>query len=449
MTIAGCGDPLPVIEGDLAFVGVNVLPMVGPDGPVVLENQTVVVSGRRVSSINPTDEVELDDEVEVIQADGQYLMPGLTEMHGPLPSRFLWPTDARNLMFLYVANGVTTVRGVQDNQAHFTLRKQIARGEVIAPRLFLGSPAMGGESVTTSEQAEQRVREYRQSGYDFVEVDEGLASEVYDVMAAMALEEGIRFGGHVPDQVGLLRALDAGQASFDHLDNYLQALTTEEDQSVALSDPDSVGALLDVIDEDRLSLLVDATRAAGARVVPTMELWESVLFGDWSVSELRAERPELRYMPPETVDVWARAFDDRLVGADRLVNRRVRELRRTIFQALHEGGVSLLLGTDSPQIFNVPGFSMHHEMALWVELGMTPYEVMETITRGVADYFGVADDSGSVAVGHRADLLLLTANPIEDIGNVARRAGVMVNGRWLSEAQIQDRLANIATFYGN
>ena len=449
MTVAGCGDPLPVVEGDLAFVGVNVLPMAGPGGPVLLENQTVVVSGRRIASINPAGEVDLGDGVEVIQAAGQYLMPGLAEMHGHLPSRLLLPADARNLMFLFVANGVTTVRGVQDNQSHFTLRDQIARGEVIAPRLFLGSPAMGGESVTTPEQAEQLVREYRQSGYDLIEVDEGLALEVYDVMAARAIELGIRLGGHVPDEVGLLRALDAGQASFDHLDNYLQALVPEDHQPAALFGQGGVGALLDVIDEDRLSLLVDATRAAGARVVPTMVLWEAVLFGSWPASELRAERPELRYMPPETVDAWEQAVDDRLAGADRVVNRRVRELRRTILQALHKGGVSLLLGTDAPQIFNVPGFAMHHEMALWVELGMTPYEVLETGTRGVAEYFDAADDFGSVAVGHRADLLLLTANPIEDIGNVARRAGVMVNGRWLSEAQIQDRLASIATFYGN
>jgi imidazolonepropionase-like amidohydrolase len=120
-----------------------------------------------------------------------------------------------------------------------------------------------------------------------------------------------------------------------------------------------------------------------------------------------------------------------------------------MLQALHEGGVPMLLGTDSPQVFSVPGFSMHHEMFLWVELGMTPYEVLESGTRRVAEYFDATDDFGSVAVGRRADLLLLTADPIADIVNVARRAGVMVNGRWLPESQIQERLAEIATFYGN
>jgi imidazolonepropionase-like amidohydrolase len=92
---------------------------------------------------------------------------------------------------------------------------------------------------------------------------------------------------------------------------------------------------------------------------------------------------------------------------------------------------------------------MHREMALWVELGMTPYEVLETGTRRVAEYFDATDDFGSVAVGHRADLLLLTANPIDDIANVASRAGVMANGRWMPEAEIQERLAAVATTYGH
>ena len=123
-----CGDPLPVVEGDLAFVGVTVLPMTGPGGPVMLENQTVVVTDRRIASITPADEVEVGDDVEVIEAEGQYLMPGLAEMHGHLPSPRMLPADAKNLLFLYVANGVTTVRGMQGDRSQFTMRDQIRPG---------------------------------------------------------------------------------------------------------------------------------------------------------------------------------------------------------------------------------------------------------------------------------------------------------------------------------
>ena len=446
---AACGDPLPVVDGDFAFVGVNVLPMGGPNGAVLLENQTVVVANRRIASVNPTDTVEVADGVTVVEAEGQYLMPGLAEMHGHLPGRPLLPLDSKNLLFLYVANGVTTVRGMQGNRSQFTTRDQIARGETIGPRLFVGSTAMTGAAVTTPAQGAQLVREYHQNGYDLVKIHEGLTLEVYDASAATANELGIPFGGHVPDEVGLWRALEAGQASIDHLDNYIEALVPDDDQPAEAPGFSGIAALLEVVDETRIPELVRTTRAAGAWVVPTMVLWETAFYGQQSSAELRTNRPEIRYMPPELVEQWDRAVDERLASTDPAMNRRVSDLRRLILTALHEGGAPLLLGTDSPQIFSVPGFSMHREMALWVELGMTPYEVLETGTRRVAEYFDATDDFGSVAVGHRADLILLTANPIDDIAHVASRGGVMVNGRWIPEAEIQERLADIATTYGN
>ncbi|MCH8993191.1 MAG: amidohydrolase family protein [Acidobacteria bacterium] len=387
-----CGDPLPVVEGDLAFVGVTVLPMTGPGGPVVLEHQTVVVTDRRIASINPTDEVEVGDAVEVIEAEGQYLMPGLAEMHGHLPSPRMLPADAKNLLFLYVANGVTTVRGMQGDRSQFTLRDQIARGETLGPRLFLGSPSMHGGRVTTPEQAAQLVHEYKQAGYDLLKVHEGLTLEVFDAMAATANEVGIPFGGHVPDRVGLFHALAAGQVSIDHLDNYLQALVPEERQPAAPPGRRDIGALMEVVDVGRIPQLVEVTRAARAWVVPTMVLWETVFYSDRSGAQMRTERPEVRYMPPETVEEWEQAVDDRLTVADAETDRRVRALRRTILKALHDGGAPILLGTDSPQIFTVPGFAMHHEMRLWVEIGMTPYQVLEIGTRRVAEYFDATDD---------------------------------------------------------
>ena len=449
LVAAACGDPLPVVDGDFAFVGVNVLPMRGRNGAVVLENQTVVVANRRIASINPTDTVEVADGVEVVEAEGNYLMPGLAEMHGHLPGRPLLPLDIKNLLFLYVANGVTTVRGMQGDRSQFTMRDQIARGETIGPRLFVGSPSMSGARVTTPEQGAQLVREYHQRGYDLVKIHEGLTRDVFDAVAAAANDVGIPFGGHVPDDVGLVRALEAGQLSIDHLDNYLEALVPDDDQPAEAPGIEGSGALLDVVDEARIPELVRATRAAGAWVVPTMVLWETAFYGHQSAAELRAERPEVQHMPPEMVEQWDRAVDERLAASDPATNRRVSDLRRSILTALHEGGAPLLLGTDSPQIFSVPGFAMHREMALWVQLGMTPYEVLETGTRRVAEYFHATDDFGSVAVGHRADLLLLTANPIDDIANVASRGGVMVNGRWMPEAQIQERLAEMATTYGH
>ena len=445
---AGCGDPLPEVRGDVAFVGVNVLPMTDPGVPLVVANRTVVVTDRRIASMHPADEVAVAEGTQVVEAEGMYLMPGLAEMHGHLPGPRMVQSDARNLLFLYVANGVTTVRGMQGERSQLGLRARIARGQSLGPRLFVASPSMTGGRVNTPGQGEQLVREYNEQGYDLVKMHEGLSPDVFDAVAATANELGLPFGGHVPDAVGLRHAIESGQVSIDHLDNTIEALVPDEQLPVG-GGLFGVGGLLDRVDTTLLPQLVEDTRAAGAWAVPTMVLWETVFFGDRSAAELRAVRPEVRYMPPETVEQWERVVDERAAAADPETNRRVAELRRRILQALHEGGVPIVLGTDSPQIFSVPGFSVHHEMALWVEVGMTPYEVLEAGTRRVAEYFDALDDFGTIEIGRRADLLLLTANPLDDIANVARRGGVMVNGNWWSEARIQERLAGIAQFYGN
>ena len=446
LVTSACGGPDTLIAGDVAFVNVNVLPM---DEERVLEEQTVIIQDGRILAIGSADAIGPEEGVEVIDADDLYLVPGLTEMHGHLPEPRQSDIDIKNTLFLYVANGVTTVRGMQGDSSQFRLRDQVAHGLLIGPRLYLGSVAIDGGSVSTPGQAAQRVREYGVAGYDLVKVHEGLTLEAFDALAQTAAEVGIPFGGHVPDLVGLRHALASGQSSIDHLDNYVEALVPEEAQPEAQTGVRGVGDLLAYVDESMTLDLVRATVDAEAWVVPTMVLWETAFFNERGSEDVMADRPEVRYMPPETVDRWREAVDDRLATTDVETNRRVTSLRRSILQALHQGGAQIAIGTDSPQIFSVPGFAMHHEMALYVELGMTPYEVLEIATRRPAEYFGATDDFGTVAEGQRADLLLLTANPIDDIGNVSRRAGVMLNGRWFSEEEIQNRLEEMARFYGN
>ena len=439
---AACGPPPVVVEGELAFVNVNVVAM---DSERVLEGQTVVIDEGRIRSIDNAAHVEPAEGVEIVEADGHYLMPGLTEMHGHLPNPRMSDEDIKNLLFLYVANGVTTVRGMQGDPSQFGLRSSIGRGLLLGPQLYLASVSMSGRSVTTPEEAARLARGYQVEGYDLIKTHEGLAPEVYEALAASASEAGIPFGGHVPDEVGLLGALAAGQVSIDHLDNYVEALVPDEAR-------DDGGGLLAAgarVDEGRIPELVRATVDAGAWVVPTMVLWETAFFGDRPSADIRAARPEVRYMPPETVERWSEAVDTRLEGSDPEANRRVAELRRRILAALQAGGARIALGTDSPQIFSVPGFAMHHEMALYAEVGMTPYEVLEIGTRRPAEYFDAAGEFGTVAVDRRADLILLAANPLDDIANLRQRAGVVVGGRWLPEAEIQSRLTEIARFYGN
>ena len=437
-----------MISGDFAFLNVNVLPMDGT-GERVLERQIVMIENGRISLIGAADEFSVTENVTSVDAEGYFLMPGLTEMHGHLPNSRMSDEDVRNLLFLYVANGVTTVRGMQGDPSQFALRSAIERGRLLGPKLYLASVSMNGVSVTTPEEASQRAREYKVDGYDLIKTHEGMSLDAFDALAETAAEVDIPFGGHVSDYVGLRHALALGQMSIDHLDNYIEALASPDGRADEDRGLRGVGALLESVDESRIPELVRATVESGAWVVPTMVLWETAFFGERGSTDVISERPEVRYMPPEMVDGWWEAVDTRLESTDIETNRRIAALRRNILTALHEGGANIALGTDSPQIFSVPGFAMYHEMALYTEIGMTPYEVLDIGTRRPAEYFDATDQFGTVTVGRRADLILLSADPTDNINHIRNRVGVMVNGRWIPADEIERRLREIALFYGN
>lgn len=447
----GCSEPEPtgsatpeVDTSVIAFVNVNVVPMTSDR---VLEEQTVLVDEGRVIDVGPTSEVTIPTGATRIDGTGQYLMPGLTETHGHLPNPDMPVEVTENVLFLYIANGVTTVRGMQGSDSQIPLREWIRTGDLIGPQLVLGSPSMSGGSVTTPEQAVALVRQYDETGYDLVKVHEGLTPEVYDAIAGTAGQLGMPFAGHVSDRVGLFHALEVGQSTIDHLDNYVETLVPEGQE---LEQPPGLrGAheLLEHIDESRIELLVQRTLEADGSVVPTMVLWETGIYATRPSEALLEERPELAYMPREMVERWIEAVDTRIEDADPEAMMQIAALRRRILKALYDGGVRILLGTDSPQIFSVPGFSIHREMKLYTEVGMTPYDVLATGTRVAGEF--LSGDFGKVEVGQRADLLLLEANPLEDVANVSKRAGVMVNGKFITEDAIQKRLQEIQAYYQN
>ena len=443
LLVASCGSEPPVEDSSvIAFVGVNIVPM---DSPRVLENHTVLVDGDRITALGPSGDVDVPAGAARIEGEGRYLIPGLTEMHGHLPNPNMPAEVTENVLFLYVANGVTTVRGMQGNASQLELRERIASGALLGPRLILGSPSLNGNRVESVEQAESLVREYHEAGFDLLKVHEGLTAEEYDAIATTAIELDIPFAGHVTDNVGLFHALDAGQTTIDHLDNYVQALVPEDELPAVPPGLRGVDALLDSVDESRFETVITRTLEADASVVPTMVLWESGLFPLEGSDVLLEERTEIQYMPKDMVAAWSEAVDSRIGEVDGETMRRFADLRRRILSQLHQGGVRILFGTDSPQIFSVPGFSVPREMALYVEVGMSPYEVLASATRVVGEYFD--EDSGTIAPGQRADLVLVDGNPLEAIENASRRAGVMVAGRWVPRDVIETRLRDIAAYY--
>ncbi len=426
-----------------AFVNVNVIPM---DSERVLENQTVLVKDGMIDQIGAADQVSVPGDALRIDGRGKYLLPGLAEMHGHLPSPNVTPEEVDNTLFLYVAYGVTIVRGMFGFPNHIELREKVAGGEILGPTLIVASPALGGFSVAGAEDAAQKVRQFKEAGFDLIKVHEGLSPEAYRAIAAAAQEAGIPFAGHVSDNLSLYEALNAGQSTIDHLDNYLEALEAE-DSPIKNADPQTrQQKLIYHIDESKIPQTVSATVKSGVWMVPTMSLWE-VFYGKESLETLR-RRPEVQYVPAFFELQWSQQSEPILQGnPDPEGNRRVLAMRNKILKALHDGGAKMMLGSDSPQLFSVPGFSIHREMQAMAAAGMTPYQVLATGTRNVAEYFGKSAEFGTVAAGRRADLILAGGNPLQDLANLQNRAGVMVRGKWLPQPEIQQRLDKIAAAY--
>lgn len=410
---------------EVAFVNVNVIPM---DSPRVLTGYTVRVRGDRIVEVGPAARVKIPDGARHIDGRGKYLLPGLGEMHGHIPPPQAPPEYVESVLFLYLANGVTTVRGMLGAPGQLELREKANRGEILSPTLYLAGPSFSGTSVKTPEEAIQRVRQQKQEGWDMLKIHPGLSRDAYDAMVRTAREVGLRWVGHVPADVGLVHALEMGQETIDHLDGYIEYMRAD-------SAP---------VEKAKLDEVVRLTKQAGAAVVPTMALWE-VLIGARDLGTV-TRYPELVYMPKPQVESWTRAHQQRLSNPqfDRKRAEIIAANRKELLKALHAGGVTILFGTDAPQQFSVPGFSIHREMQLMRECGMTPYEILRSATKNIGDYFKAKDAFGTVEAGKRADLILLNGNPLEDITQVANRAGVMVRGRWLSETEIQRRLEQIA-----
>ena len=415
-----------------AFIGVNVLPM---DTDAVLADQTVIVTDGKIASIAQSRAAQVPEGAVRIDGTGKYLLPGLGELHAHIPGGNAPDADVERTLFLYVANGVTTIRGMLGHPRHLVYRDRVAKGDVLGPRIYTSGPSFNGNTAKTPDAAAAMVTEQQKAGYDLLKIHPGVPRDAFDAMAAKADQLKMPFAGHVPEAVGLTRALEAKYRSIDHLDGYVEALV-----------PNAAGSqtfgvnLVAQADESRIPALVKATRAAGTWQVPT-----EILLVNWLNDvdpQTMASWPEMKYVAPQTLTNWIaqkQGFATKYPQADR---QKLLALRRKIIKALHDGGVPFALGSDAPQTWNVPGFSAHRELGALVAAGLTPYEALKSGTANVGTYCGTQASVGTVTAGKRADLMLLDANPLTNIANSSRIAGVMVNGRWLSKADIDARLAS-------
>jgi imidazolonepropionase-like amidohydrolase len=418
----------------LAIVNVTVIPM---DRERTEPDQTVIVRGDRIEALGPAASVPVPPGARRIEGRGRFLIPTLSEMHAHIPPGDATDAEIARVLTLYAVNGIGTVRGMLGAPKHLPLRDRANRGEILSPWIYTSGPSFNGSSAPSPDAAVQMVKDQKAAGYDLLKIHPGVKRDVFDAMAAAAHAAGIPFAGHVPLDVGLMRALEARYATIDHIDGYLEALAREGASGSQMFGLNLTG----VLDESRIPSLVDATRKAGVWIVPTEALFQHWVGPD--DPETMKTWPEMQYVPKDELAKWVESKKKMTSGVTPAERARFLEVRGRLIKALHAGGAGLLLGSDGPQVWNVPGFSVHRELRYLVQAGLTPYQAIETGTRNVAVFYGTTADRGTVAQGKRADLILLEANPLADIGNSAKIGAVVLGGRLLTKDDIDKQLAGL------
>lgn len=424
---------------EIVFRSVNVIPM---DKEQVIKNQDVLVKNGMIVAIDNAGKMKYDKNALVIDGAGKFLIPGLAEMHAHVP-----PVDdlepMKEVLTLFLCNGVTTIRGMLGHPRHIELRSKIQSGEIPGPHFYTSGPSFNGNSVKTPEAGDEMVRRQKQTGYDFLKLHPGLTKENFAAIVKTAHEVNIPFAGHVSFNVGVWRAIEAGYASIDHLDGFVESLVpgidTIKEQSAGL-----FGMFIaQRADESKIPALMKALKEKNIWVVPTQALAER-WFSPEKDADAFAREPEMIYMNEQTLKNWMSSKKNLVANPNYNAEsmRKFIQLRRKMIYECQRNGVGLLLGSDAPQVFDVPGFSIHHELKYMVDAGLTPFEALQSGTVNVAKYFG-KNDMGMIKPGYVSDFVLLDANPLENIENTKKIAGVMLGNKWMPKEWITAELKKL------
>jgi imidazolonepropionase-like amidohydrolase len=393
----------------------------------VLANQTVVVEGGVITQLGAAGRVKIPAGATTIDGSGKYLIPGLADVHVHLAQA---PLDQqRDLLKLFVANGVTTVVNLRGTPQMLELRAAVREGSVFGPTIYTVGPYVNEPFVTTPDEVERAVVEQKRAGYDFVKLHGNLSREAYVRLNEVARREGIRVIGHAPRNLGLDIMFEQHQYALAHAEEFLY---DRENRSTDSSLP---------YVEAQIPSFARSTAQAKIWVMPNLTAYKVIARMVHDLDAVLA-RPEMRYLPATVRTGWGAATNpytnriapdryESMMARYRLLERMVREF--------HARGVRLLVGTDAMNAGVVPGTSVHDELTDLVTAGLTPYQALHAATGNAAEFLGPNEQHGTVAVGQNADLVLLDANPLENIANTRRIAGVMLRGRWLSRADL-DRM---------
>jgi hypothetical protein len=435
--------------------------VIDTSGGAVLRDRTLVIAGERITTLGHDEEVSIPPNTRVVDCRGKFLIPGLWDMHVHIAS-------AEAYFPLFVANGVTGVRDMQalDPDAIYQWRAQTAERKVLGPRIVAAGALIDGPkpiwpgslAAGTAREGREAVRLLKKRGADFVKVYSKLPRDAYFAIADEAKKQGLPFAGHVPDAITAVEAADAGQKSMEHFYGIWLACSTQEAKlrkelvdALATSDnPTFLNVMsraqvkaLDSYSPAKAQALFSHFAKKGTWQVPTLTAQRTLgMLGD----ERLTSDPRLKYMPAYLTVGWNPkrspfAKTPELVAGFKRLYKKATE----VVPAMHRAGVPFLAGTDTTTPYCFPGFSLHDELGFLVQSGLTPLEALRCATLNPARYLGLLKDLGTVEQAKIADLVLLDANPLEDIANTRRIAAVLVRGKLLEKTALQELLASAET----
>jgi imidazolonepropionase-like amidohydrolase len=414
-------------------------------------HRTVIVRDGKIEEIGSS-AAGMGGKLPGVQVDGtgKFLIPGLWDMHVHMVFGDWFPRGKEVTLPLFIANGVT---GVRDMGGELDVlqqwRKEIAAGTLIGPRMVISGPMLDGPqprfpssiAIKTPEDGRRAVTDLKRRGADFIKLQSLIPRDAVFAIAEEARKQGIPFVGHVPDSVRASEASNAGQKSLEHLIGIFEGSSPLEDEFLKGSKSET--KFLSTYDPVRAAALFALLAKNQTWQCPTL-VWErggNLIDQTDFVHDTRA-----RYVPAYWKDVTWKRFTEQIVhefNTDDLATRkRFVEKELEVVNTMHRAGIPFLAGTDTPPgVYVFPGFSLHEELQRFLAAGFTPMEALQTATLNPAKFLGMDDRLGTIEKGKLADLVLLDANPLDDIRNTQKIAAVIVNGRYLSRADLDKMLA--------
>lgn len=423
----------------------------GPSRP----EMTVIIKGDRITQVGKKSHTHVPQSAQVIDGTGKYLIPGLWDMHVHTFFGTWVPGGKEVTLPLFIANGVTGVRDMgSDLDLILAARRDVASGSLLGPRMLVAGPMLDGPktqfpasiAIATPEDGRRAVDMLKSRGVDFIKIQSYVPREAYFAIAEECKKQNITFVGHVPDAIRASEASNAGQKSFEHLIGIFEASSTVEDE--LMKGPKGPGRFLDTYDPAREAAIIQLLAKNQTWQCPTL-YWER---GQWLVDAIDVTKdPDAKYAPVYWREKSWPKFTAGIIkdlDTDPLpVRQKFVEHELDIVKKLQQASVPFLAGTDTPAGVDVlPGFSLHLELQRFVAAGFTPMQALQTATINPAKFLDKLNDLGTVEKGKIADLVLLDANPLDDIANSRRISAVFSNGRYYSRAQLDRILADVQSY---